>query len=76
MSFHIGYLPSGISSVYNEVSVQIFGLFFNESIVYLALCSFQVYSKVIQLHTYICMCMYTLLQSLKMINFVMYILPQ
>ena len=38
MSFHIAYLPSSISSVYNEVSVQIFGPSFNESIVYLQCC--------------------------------------
>lgn len=45
VSFHTGYLPSGISSVYDEVSVQIFGLFFNESIVYLQCVHFRCTTK-------------------------------
>ena len=54
VSFHIAYLPSGISSVYNEVSVQIFGPFFNESIVYLQCCvCFRCTTKWFS-YTYIC----------------------
>ena len=43
--------------------INILYLFFKSSIADLALCSFHVYSKVIQVRTYTCMCMYTLTDS-------------
>ena len=43
--------------------INILYFFFKWSIADLALCSFHMYSKVIQVHTYTCMCVYMLTDS-------------